>query len=60
MLNEIDLLDPSTAAGLKSVLAGSPLCIPENGGEEIGYNPKFCFVDTANTNGVSDSTGPYG
>ena len=33
LLNEIDLLDPSTAAGLNSVLDGSPLCVPENGGE---------------------------
>ena len=33
LLNEIDLLDPSTAAGLNSILDGYPLTIAENGGE---------------------------
>ncbi len=35
LLNEIDLLDPSTAAGLNGILDGQPLCIPESGGELI-------------------------
>jgi cobaltochelatase CobS len=59
LLNEIDLLDPSTAAGLNSVLDGSPLCIPENGGEIIAPHPMFRFAATANTNGSSDETGLY-
>jgi cobaltochelatase CobS len=59
LLNEIDLLDPSTAAGLNSVLDGSPLCIPENGGELITPHAMFKFVATANTNGSSDYTGLY-
>ncbi|UQZ88025.1 cobalamin synthase [Deltaproteobacteria bacterium Smac51] len=59
LLNEIDLLDPSTAAGLNSVLDGSPLCIPENGGEIITPHAMFRFVATANTNGASDETGLY-
>jgi cobaltochelatase CobS len=59
LLNEIDLLDPSTAAGLNSVLDGSNLCIMENSGELIEPNPMFRFVATANTNGASDETGLY-
>jgi cobaltochelatase CobS len=59
LLNEIDLLDPSTAAGLNSVLDGSPLCIPENGGELITPHEMFRFVATGNTNGSSDYTGLY-
>jgi cobaltochelatase CobS len=59
LLNEIDLLDPSTAAGFNSVLDGSPLCVPENGGELITPHPMFRFAATANTNGNSDETGLY-
>lgn len=59
LVNEIDLLDPSTAAGLNSVLDGYPLSIPENGGELIKPHPMFRFVTTANSNGGSDSTGLY-
>ncbi|MDR3037869.1 MAG: CbbQ/NirQ/NorQ/GpvN family protein, partial [Candidatus Adiutrix sp.] len=59
LLNEIDLLDPATAAGLNSILDGSPLCIPENGGEIIQPSPRFRFVATANTNGAADETGLY-
>jgi len=59
MLNEIDLLDPSTAAGLNGILDGEPLCIPENGGELIRPSPMFRFAATGNTNGGSDETGLY-
>lgn len=59
LLNEIDLLDPSTAAGLNGVLDGAPLCLPENGGEIITPHPMFRFVATANTNGGSDESGLY-
>jgi len=59
LLNEIDLLEPSTAAGLNGILDGQPLCIPENGGELIVPHPMFRFVATANTNGGSDETGLY-
>lgn len=59
VLNEIDLLDPSTAAGMNSILDGSPLTIPENGGEVIKPHPEFRFVATANSNGAGDSTGLY-
>ncbi|MDR2442434.1 MAG: CbbQ/NirQ/NorQ/GpvN family protein [Deltaproteobacteria bacterium] len=59
LLNEIDILDPSTAAGLNGVLDGSPLCVPENNGELIVQHPMFKFVATGNTNGTSDETGLY-
>jgi cobaltochelatase CobS len=59
LLNEIDVLDPSTAAGLNSILDGSPLCIVENSGELIEPHPMFRFVATANTNGAFDETGLY-
>ena len=59
LLNELDLLEPSTATGLNGVLDGRPLCIPENGGELIEPHPMFRFAATANTNGGSDETGLY-
>jgi cobaltochelatase CobS len=59
LLNEIDLLDPATAAGLNGILDGDPLCIAENGGETIKPHPLFRFAATANTNGGTDETGLY-
>lgn len=59
LLNEIDLLAPDTLAGLNSILDGSPLCIPENGGELIKPHPMFRFAATANSNGSGDETGQY-
>lgn len=59
LLNEIDLLDPSIAVGLNSILDGSPLIIPENGGEIIHPHKRFRFIATANSNGGGDDTGTY-
>lgn len=59
MCNEMDLLEPSTAAGLNGILDGQPLCIPENGGELVVQHPMFRFAATANSNGGSDETGLY-
>lgn len=59
LLNEIDLLDPSIAVGLNSILDGSPLIIPENGGEIIHPHKRFRFIATANSNGGGDDTGMY-
>ena len=59
LLNEIDLLEPSTAAGLNGILDGQPLYIAENGGELITPHPMFRFAATANSNGGSDETGLY-
>lgn len=58
LLNEIDLLDPSTATGLNSVLDGSPLCIADTA-EVVHQAPGFRFVATANTNGSGDEAGLY-
>ncbi len=59
MLNEIDIIDPATAAGLNGILDGEPLCIPENSGEIIRPHPMFRFAATANSNGAADETGLY-
>lgn len=59
LINEIDSLEPSTAAGLNGILDGQLLCIPENGGELITPHPMFRFAATANSNGGSDETGLY-
>lgn len=59
LLNELDLLDPSTVTGLNGVLDGAPLCLPENGGELIPPHPMFRFIATANTNGAADDSGLY-
>ena len=59
MLDEIDLLDPATAAGLNGVLEGAALTIPEKGGEIVRPAPGFRFVATGNTGGCGDSTGVF-
>ncbi|WP_419783495.1 AAA family ATPase [Maridesulfovibrio sp.] len=59
LLNEIDIIDPATAAGLNGILDGEPLCIPENSGEIISPHPMFRFAATANSNGAADETGLY-
>ncbi len=59
LLNEIDIATPGVAAGLNTVLDGSPLCIADNGGELISPHPMFRFIATANTNGAGDETGLY-
>lgn len=59
LCNELDLIEPSTAAGLNGILDGQPLCIPENGGELIVPHSMFRFAATANSNGGSDETGLY-
>ncbi|TYO96749.1 cobaltochelatase CobS [Geothermobacter ehrlichii] len=59
LLDEIDLLDPATAAGLNGIVEGSPLVIPEKGGEMVVPAPGFCFIATGNTAGSGDQTGLY-
>ncbi|WP_415717039.1 AAA family ATPase [Maridesulfovibrio sp.] len=59
LLNEIDIIDPATAAGLNGILDGEPLCISENSGEIIHPHPMFRFAATANSNGAADETGLY-
>jgi cobaltochelatase CobS len=59
LLNELDLLEPSIAAGLNGILDGQPLCLPENNGELIEPHHMFRFAATANSNGGSDESGLY-
>lgn len=59
LLNEADLLDPGTAAGLNDILEGQPLTIAENGGEVIRPHEAFRFIATGNTNGAGDQSGLY-
>ncbi len=59
LLDEIDLLDPATAAGLNGIVEGAPLVIPEKGGEMVTPAPGFCFIATGNTAGSGDQTGLY-
>ncbi len=59
LLDEIDLLDPATAAGLNGIVEGAPLVIPEKGGEMVVAAPGFAFIATGNTAGSGDQTGLY-
>lgn len=58
LFNEIDLCEPSTLAGLNTVLDGSPLTIADTA-EVVAAAPGFRFVATANTNGGGDDGGLY-
>lgn len=58
LLDELDLLDPATIAGLNTVLDGCARSIPETG-EVISPHPDFRFVATGNTTGLGDRTGLY-
>ena len=55
LINELSLLDPSTTAGLNTVLDGQPLIIPETG-EQVSPHSAFLFVATDNTNGQGDES----
>jgi cobaltochelatase CobS len=58
LLDELDVLDPATTAGLNTILDGGPLSIPQTG-ELIDPLPGFCFIATGNTSGAGDRTGLY-
>lgn len=59
LLDEMDLLDPATAAGLNGIVEGAPLVLSDNGGEVIHPHPNFRFVATGNTAGGGDRSGLY-
>lgn len=59
LLNEQDLLDPSTNAGLNGILERAPLTLLENSGEVVKPNLGFAFIATANTAGGGDLNGSY-
>ena len=58
LLDELDVLDPATTAGLNTILGGGPLSIPQTG-EVIDPQPGFRFVATGNTCGAGDRSGLY-
>jgi len=59
LLNEGDILEPSEAVGLNSVMEGNPLVIPQNEGEVIKPHPNFRLIYAANSFGFGDQTGLY-
>lgn len=59
LLDELDLLDPANTGGLNGIAEGTPLVIPEKGGEIIRRHPDFRFVVTGNTKGTGDISGNY-
>jgi len=59
LLNELDLLDPSTNAGLNGILEKAPLTIMENCGEVVKAHPDFAFIATGNTAGGGDASGMF-
>lgn len=59
LLDEFDLLDPGTAAGLNGIVEGAPLVLAQNGGEVVHQHPDFRFVATGNTNGGGDRLGVF-
>ena len=54
LLDELDMLDPGTSAGLNGIVQGEPLTIPENGGEVIHPHPDFRIAASGNTAGGGD------
>lgn len=58
LLDEGDLIDPSTLAGLNGITEGRPFTIPETG-ELVVPGPNYRFILTANSNGSGDATGLY-
>jgi len=57
LLNEGDLLDPATVAGLNGIVEGRPLTLET--GEVLEPHEWFYFVITANTNGGGDANGHF-
>lgn len=58
LLDETDLLHPSTAMGLNPILDGGALVIPQTG-EAIEPHPSFRIAATGNSAGGGDETGLY-
>lgn len=58
LVDEMDLLEPATAAGLNSVVERRPLLIPQTG-ELVIPHENFRFAATGNTAGAGDTTGLY-
>lgn len=58
ILDEVDLLDPGTAAGLNALREGLPITVVESG-EVVKPHPNFRLAVTSNTRGEGDTTGAY-
>lgn len=58
VLNEVDLLDPSTTTGLNDILERGFLVVP-NTNELVRAAPGFAFVVTSNTAGGGDEMGVH-
>ncbi len=59
LIDELDLLEPATVAGLNGIVEGAPLVIAENSGEIVAPHPDFRFIATGNTAGSGDASGLY-
>lgn len=59
LLDEIDLINPGTNAGLNTVLDYAPITIAEDGGIVIPPAPGFGFIATGNSAGNGDEAGAY-
>lgn len=59
LLDEIDLINPGTNAGLNNVLDYEPITIAEDGGIVIPPAAGFGFIACGNTAGSGDETGNY-
>lgn len=60
LVDEVDMLDPGTVAGLNALREGQPITVPENGGELVHPAPGFRLVVASNTKGSGDVDGVYG
>jgi cobaltochelatase CobS len=58
LIDELDLLEPATAAALNSIVEGRPLLIPQTN-ELITPHPAFRVAATGNSVGAGDTTGLY-
>lgn len=58
ILDEVDLLDPGTAAGLNALREGLPITVVESG-EVVKPHQNFRLAVTSNTRGEGDTTGAY-
>lgn len=59
LINEADIIDPGTLAGLNTVLDGGSLCIPEHNAEIVKAADGFACIVTANSAGAGDESSLY-
>ena len=59
VLDEMDQMRPEELVILNGILDGSPLVIPQLGGEVIAIHPRFRLIATGNSNGTWDGSNAY-